>query len=311
MHCGQSTGGTFDDPQWPQQQQQSEQRGGWSNQMTMLFLPEHRWSLLGCCYLCVFINFLFYGMSYALPQLLPVLNPDMNPATELFVASSGSIPGSALASICLLALRTHRDQMLLVVAFIAALELPMSLIQGQGGLPSSTNLELFCVFCLKITCFSAFSLIYVYLGKVFPAELRCTGVAFCIGAGRVGSILTPLVFEAFMERGHNTGPYFSLCCLSCILAVVVIRTMLEDIDEVESDVVAAVGTSGAAAAFVARDRERRLSEIAIPAAEELEKEATSRQASSSNDLTVAAAAEVEKRKKRRELSSGTRSGAMP
>merc|ERR1712050_754597 len=54
---------------------------------------------LGGIYLCFLSNFLFYGLTYALPQIFKYLKDDISPAVQLIAGSMSDFPGIVLAHI--------------------------------------------------------------------------------------------------------------------------------------------------------------------------------------------------------------------
>jgi len=220
---------------------------------------------VGCTYLTVCVNFVFYGLSYALPQVFQKLSPEMGPAKQLFISSCGSVPGVLFTGLLLMCKITNRDRLILAAALVAGLELCVTLSQEDHAY-NYVGLEAVAALGLKAFSYSFFNLVYVYLGCVFPSECRCSAVAFCVAGGRIGSIFSPILFEATFARYQKSSTYFALCALSCIVAMLVIRFFLKDEvwNEAGPDVAAAESTlnvAAAAAASAATNRERRLSQL--------------------------------------------------
>lgn len=49
-----------------------------------------------------------------------------------------------------------------------------------------------------------FSLVYVYLGEIFPSSCRCSAMALCFSGGRFGAIVAPVLFE--LLEFERAGP---------------------------------------------------------------------------------------------------------
>jgi MFS family permease len=57
--------------------------------------------------------------------------------------------------------------------------------------------------------FSAQVLIYAFVGQVYPARSRATGLGWTAGVGRIGAIVGPIVIGALLagDRGYPWGFY--------------------------------------------------------------------------------------------------------
>ena len=55
--------------------------------------------------------------------------------------------------------------------------------------------------------FSAQVLIYAFVGQVYPARSRATGLGWTAGVGRIGAIVGPIVIGALLagDRGYPWG----------------------------------------------------------------------------------------------------------
>lgn len=193
----------------------------------ILFAPGLRNIVFGGAYLCFISNFLFYGMTYSMPQILRQLGANINPAQEVLTISLCDLPGVVLGW-WLINSKTigHRDGLCLMAVVIAFLQFAMiSIDHGSGWL----LVGMVAAPLAKFVACAFFTLTYVYLGEVFPAAVRCTGLSLCIAAGRLGSILAPLCFEALSQNSLATGrhsPYMMLNVALCGFAVAMIRSLL-------------------------------------------------------------------------------------
>src|ERR1044072_7171497 len=57
--------------------------------------------------------------------------------------------------------------------------------------------------------FSAQGLIYAFVGQVYPARSRATGLGWTAGVGRIGAIMGPIIIGALLtgDRGYPWGFY--------------------------------------------------------------------------------------------------------
>jgi len=192
----------------------------------VIFGPDLIGIVFGGAYCCFLGNFLFYGMTYAMPQIFRNLGSQINPAQQVMVISLCDVPGTALACFCVLSHRlSHRDGLSMLAMLVAVLQIGMISIDHHGWVRTGLVIAPLS----KFGASAFFSLIYVYLGEVFPAAVRCTAVALCIGAGRFGSILSPICFEMMSHNSLIIGrhvPYFMLNLGLCVGGVFFIQTLL-------------------------------------------------------------------------------------
>jgi len=202
--------------------------------IVVLSSREYRGIVIGGAYLCFLGNFLFYGLTYALPQVFQRLHHGLAPAYQVLVVSICDLPGVILVFFLIYAKSiSHRDGLMVLAACSAVLSLSLISIEhgAEGlyaGLPSA--------YLLKYTSAAFFTLSYVYLSEVFPASVRSSAIALCISAGRVGSMSAPLIVEALHVEDFELGmldhkklphaPYLMLTSVLCILAIVFIKMFL-------------------------------------------------------------------------------------
>jgi MFS family permease len=58
---------------------------------------------------------------------------------------------------------------------------------------------------------------YPTISRVYPAEIRTTGVGFAVGVGRFGAILGPTLFGALSDAGLGIPTLFSLFSLPLLI----------------------------------------------------------------------------------------------
>jgi MFS family permease len=193
----------------------------------ILFNSEYRSIILGGSYLCFLSNFLFYGLTYSLPQIFENLGKELSPSVQVLIISCCDLPGVLLAFF-LIYCKTigHRDGLAYMAAVASVLCLTLiSIDHGEKGL----YVGLPSAYLLKYVAAAYFTLAYVYLSEVFPSKVRSTGLSFCIAAGRTGSIFAPLIVESLHIKGLEIGehaPFLMLTSCLCVLGIVVIKTCL-------------------------------------------------------------------------------------
>lgn len=198
-----------------------------SDQMQVLFSKEMRLILIGGCYLCFLGNFLFYGLTYSLPQIFKELTHSFSPSVEVLIMSLCDGPGVLLAFFLIYQSRFgHRASLALLAGAASILSLSLiSIDHGDDwlilGLPSA--------YLLKYVSSAFFTLLYIYLSEVFPSRVRASGLSLCIAAGRVGSITSPLAAEMLKMPNFKLGehaPFLLVISGLSLVAILMIKFFL-------------------------------------------------------------------------------------
>lgn len=195
--------------------------------MGVLFSEKYRAIVFGGAYLCFLANFLFYGLTYTLPQIFASLHHDLEPAFQVLIISICDLPGVLLAFFLIRSTWIgHRDGLVMLAAAAAVLNLTLiSIDHGKTGL----YVGLPSAYLAKYMASAFFTLSYVYLSEVFPAKVRSSGLSICIAAGRVGSMIAPLIVESIHKKGFELGahaPFLILTSMLCLVGIAIIRSTL-------------------------------------------------------------------------------------
>ncbi len=86
-----------------------------------------------------------------------------------------------------------------------------------GNVPLTTTLIFVTIFLIGIFVQGGFNGIYPTISRVYPTEIRTTGVGFSIGVGRFGAILGPTLFGVLSDAGFSTATLFSLFSLPLLV----------------------------------------------------------------------------------------------
>lgn len=196
------------------QGQASSVRSAWS----ILFGIDYRCIVLGGAYICFLSNFMFYGLTYSLPQIFGHLRAEIKPAFEILITSLFSLPGVLLAFFLLASQSIgHRNGMAILAGASAIFQLMMiSIDHGEKwiyvGLPAA--------YFAKWTATSFFTIAYVYLGEVFPSSCRAFALSFCISCGRLGSILAPVLFQVCHKKDFVLGEHAIFLIMTAAFALI-------------------------------------------------------------------------------------------
>jgi len=184
----------------------------------LLFSYDYRLIVLGGAYLCFLSNFLFYGLTYALPQIFAKIAKELDPAVQVLIISICDLPGVLLAFFLLYSKTIgHRDGLAILAGCAAVLSLTLiSIDHGEQGL----YLGLPSAYLVKYVSSAFFTLAYIYLSEVFPSKIRASGLSLCIAFGRVGSMLAPLIVESLHIKGFILGEHAPFMLTTSVFALV-------------------------------------------------------------------------------------------
>ncbi len=76
---------------------------------------------------------------------------------------------------------------------------------------------LFCAFVIGITLNGGFNGFFPTAARLYPTELRATGVGWAVGAGRAGAVAGPMVGGYLLQSGASLTLTFSIFSISLIL----------------------------------------------------------------------------------------------
>lgn len=190
----------------------------------VFFRSEFCSIIIGGSYICFLANFLFFGLTYAMPQVFRVVHSPFHPATQVLVVTSADLPACLLASLLIRSqVYGHRDS-LTALAIVLAMLLPTLMIIEHGD-SSLVTAAIYSCFLAKCAVTTFFTIAYVYVTEIFPSSCRCTAASACMAGGRVGSILAPFAFEVLAHRESHLL-FWLLSSLLCIGAVLVIKHCL-------------------------------------------------------------------------------------
>ena len=91
-------------------------------------------------------------------------------------------------------------------------------VYGSAG--ASVAMRLILVFMLMYFVQGAFTGLYAVAARIYPTEIRTTGIGWAIGAGRLGAILGPIVAGLVLGAGVSISWTFAIYAIPMILAAV-------------------------------------------------------------------------------------------
>lgn len=183
-------------------------------EMEILAGGHLRCTTLVCMLSAFTITFVSSGTSYAFPILAPQLSLGVGPAAFLIVSSFFEVAGIVVAMYTTIT----RKQMISIylvgtsvslLAFIGSVTLRNHALEFSSALMPVGLLT--CNFFVSI----GWIVVYTYVGEAFPTKCRSTAAGVIMATGRLGGIVSPLVFEHL----YSSGIYFPFFLLDCLLIV--------------------------------------------------------------------------------------------
>jgi len=182
---------------------------GWSvvqSQMGLVFGKSMVQTTSVVMFSCFVLNMNYYGCLYAFPQLLPGMVTKGSAASELLIGALWEIPGNIVgAFLGMLMARKRAMKIYLALTFASLVAFPVGAAQAEKTL----FFEIVMYFgYYGIKCFVAigFVIVYQYAVEVYPTEVRITGSALNLGAGRIAATLASVVYELIVST--TTYPVF-------------------------------------------------------------------------------------------------------
>jgi AAHS family 4-hydroxybenzoate transporter-like MFS transporter len=160
---------------------------------------------------------------YFLANWLPLLASRMRLSDASGVAVGVSLQFGGILGALLLGPLIDRRGFYRVLAPIFALGAIVIALVGRPELP--TGALFLCVTIAGICIVGGQPAINALAASLYPTALRATGVGWCLGIGRAGSILGPLVAAQFIARHASNEQLFLLASAPSALAAIVILAM--------------------------------------------------------------------------------------
>lgn len=194
-------------------------------QLRALVGPQLRWTTAALCFICLAYNLTIYGAFFALPQLLPGLHVGVSAAAALAIGALVEIPFDFIG--VAVGMAVSRKRALSSSLFGVAVSLLLFAGGGDGlafrlgyvglkGLPQVSSLVL-----------------YVFAAESYPVAVRATGTALVMGFGRLGAILSPLVYEWMARDGGGHSSFFILAACLTLASVAALAPLSETLTRAE------------------------------------------------------------------------------
>ena len=181
-----------------------------------LLTPEYRnWTLLLWCGF-----FMAFLTLYFLFSWVPKITVDAGlPVDKGIYIGTALNFGAFLGGAILGYLSDRCGVRPLIIWFFAG---GVVLMVAFGFSPSEVGLLLVLAFMLGFCVLGGFVGFYICAARLYPTEIRTTGVGWGIGAGRTGAIIGPYLGGVLINMGYSTSVNFIVFAVPLILSCVAI-----------------------------------------------------------------------------------------
>jgi MFS family permease len=94
-----------------------------------------------------------------------------------------------------------------------------------GNITLTNTLIFIVILSIGLFVQGGFNGLYPILSRVYPTEIRSTGVGYAVGIGRVGAILGPTLFGLLSDNGLSTTLLFSLFSLPLLITGLCVKKL--------------------------------------------------------------------------------------
>lgn len=94
-----------------------------------------------------------------------------------------------------------------------------------GNITLSSSLIMIIIFFIGVFVQGGFNGIYPTLSRVYPTEMRTTGVGLAVGVGRFGAILGPTLFGFLADGGLSISTLFSIFSIPLLITGICVLSL--------------------------------------------------------------------------------------
>jgi len=125
--------------------------------------------------------------------------------------NAGAFAGTTLVAWLAVGFRLNR-----VIALFFGLAVIAMLVFGNASMPVA--LTLVAAAAVGVTVQGAFNGFWALAARIYPAEIRGTGIGWALGVGRIGAVLGPIVGGLLVGAGMTIGIIFAIYTLPALVA---------------------------------------------------------------------------------------------
>lgn len=159
--------------------------------------------------------FMAFATLYFLLSWIPKLTTEAGLSERLGIYSGtvfnvGSFIGPFTAGS--LAIRFGLKKMILIFMILA------TFFRSIFGFFSGSSVVLIMFGLVGFGMQGGFNALYPVAARLYPPEIRTTGVGWCIGAGRLGAVIGPIAAGYLIGAGVSIGMNFMIFAIPCLIS---------------------------------------------------------------------------------------------
>lgn len=162
--------------------------------------------------------FMSFGTLYFLLSWVVKLALESGLALENAIYAGVALNLGGFSGGVVLGALSNRIGLTRVIAAFAVLGGVFSVVYGFAHVGVAAVLAL--VYLLMFFVQGAFTGLYAVAARIYPTEIRTTGVGWAIGAGRVGAIVGPIAAGLLLGAGVSIATTFAVFALPMLIAAV-------------------------------------------------------------------------------------------
>jgi MFS family permease len=157
-----------------------------------------------------------YFVLYFVISWIPTLATAAGLAVDDAIYAGATYNAGAFAGTTLVAWLAIRYRLNRVIALFFALAVAAMLIFGGLSLP--VPLTLLAAAGIGISVQGAFNGFWALAARIYPAEMRGTGIGWALGVGRIGAVSGPIAGGLLVGAGFTVGEIFALFTIPPLIA---------------------------------------------------------------------------------------------
>mmetsp|Transcript_13890 Transcript_13890/g.29074 ORF Transcript_13890/g.29074 Transcript_13890/m.29074 type:complete len:479 (+) Transcript_13890:52-1488(+) len=199
-------------------------------QLQVLVSRNFAWTTMVLCFVCFSYNLTIYGAFFAFPHLLPSMDLGPSALAALAIGAVIEIPFD-LAGVFFSVTASRKKVLGLSLLAISGL-LVLFAVEG-GNSHAARPLLAFCFYGLKGLPQIASLVLFVFISEAYPVAARSTGTAVNFAVGRIGAILSSVIYKHMEAASGGHATFFILAAVLTGLSALAIVTVPAGPDEEE------------------------------------------------------------------------------
>lgn len=157
-----------------------------------------------------------YFVLYFVISWIPTLATNAGLPLDDAIYAGATYNAGAFAGTTLVAWLAIKYRLNRVIALFFGLAVVAMILFGNVDMPVS--LTLLVAAAIGVTVQGAFNGFWPLAARIYPTEMRGTGIGWALGVGRVGAVLGPIVGGLLLGAGVSIGGIFAIYTIPALIA---------------------------------------------------------------------------------------------